>query len=66
MPIATLVLVIRQSPTPAVPLGYKKKGFGQGKYTRFGGKVQAGERFRARFIFKPDSTILDHFEFQPE
>ncbi len=43
MQIATLVLVINPSPTPAVLLGYKKKGFGNGKYSGFGGKVEAEE-----------------------
>lgn len=43
MQIATLVIIIKESPTPAVLLGYKKKGFGQGKFTGFGGKVEAGE-----------------------
>jgi 8-oxo-dGTP diphosphatase len=40
---ATLVLPIKGDPVSEVLLGYKKIGFGQGKYTGFGGKVEPGE-----------------------
>ena len=40
---ATLVFLIRGNPVSEVLLGYKKIGFGQGKYTGFGGKVERGE-----------------------
>jgi 8-oxo-dGTP diphosphatase len=39
----TLCLPIQGNPTTAVLLGQKKIGFGQGKVTGFGGKVNAGE-----------------------
>lgn len=34
---------MRGNPPAEVLLGYKKIGFGQGKFTGFGGKVEAGE-----------------------
>jgi len=40
---ATLCFVFREKPEPAVLLGYKKRGFGVGKYDGFGGKLQDGE-----------------------
>ena len=41
--LATLVLLARGNPVRQVLLGYKKSGFGQGKFTGFGGKVEEGE-----------------------
>jgi 23S rRNA (cytosine1962-C5)-methyltransferase len=43
MPKATLCILTRNYPTSQVLLGYKKTGFGKGKYTGFGGKVEPGE-----------------------
>jgi 8-oxo-dGTP diphosphatase len=43
MRVATLCLLVRESPGREVLLGFKKAGFGAGKYTGFGGKVEAGE-----------------------
>jgi len=40
---ATLVLLLKDDPVFEVLLGYKKTGFGQGKYTGFGGKIERGE-----------------------
>ena len=40
---ATLVLLLKGHPVSEVLLGYKKIGFGQGKYTGFGGKIEPGE-----------------------
>jgi 8-oxo-dGTP diphosphatase len=40
---ATLCFVFRDEPEPAVLLGYKKRGFGMGKYGGFGGKLHEGE-----------------------
>ncbi len=40
---ATLVFVIRDQPQAGILLGYKKRGFGMGKYGGFGGKLQDGE-----------------------
>lgn len=40
---ATLCFVFRESPQPELLLGYKKRGFGLGKYGGFGGKLQECE-----------------------
>jgi len=40
---ATLCLLIRQEHPPAILLGLKKTGFGQGKVVGFGGKIEDGE-----------------------
>lgn len=40
---ATLCFVMRENPQPGILLGYKKRGFGQGKYDGFGGKLLDGE-----------------------
>lgn len=39
----TLCLLMQGNPPQQVLLGFKKEGFGQGKYTGFGGKVEPGE-----------------------
>lgn len=43
LPQATLCFLLRGAPPVAVLLGYKKRGFGQGKWVGFGGKVEQGE-----------------------
>jgi 8-oxo-dGTP diphosphatase len=45
--LATLCFIMRDNPRPQILLGYKKRGFGQGKYDGFGGKVLAGEDISA-------------------
>ncbi len=40
---ATLCFVFRDEPQPGILLGYKKRGFGQGKFDGFGGKLYEGE-----------------------
>ena len=45
--LTTLCLLTRGDPTRQCLLGYKKSGFGKGKYSGFGGKVEAGENIAA-------------------
>lgn len=40
---ATLIFLLKGNPVSEVLLGFKKIGFGQGKYTGFGGKLEPGE-----------------------
>jgi mutator protein MutT len=40
---ATLCLLVGGDPPEAILLGFKKMGFGMGKYNGFGGKVEPGE-----------------------
>ena len=40
---ATLCLLMRGEPPKEILLGFKKAGFGAGKYNGFGGKVEPGE-----------------------
>jgi len=40
---ATLCFPIRGTPPDEILLGFKKVGFGAGKYGGFGGKIEAGE-----------------------
>lgn len=40
---ATLCLIFRENPHPGILLGFKKRGFGLGKYGGFGGKLLDGE-----------------------
>jgi 8-oxo-dGTP diphosphatase len=46
----TLCFLIQGNPPQRILLGFKKIGFGAGKYTGFGGKVQAGETSSAAAI----------------
>jgi 8-oxo-dGTP diphosphatase len=47
---ATLVLLLKGQPVSEILLGYKKGGFGQGKITGFGGKIEPGETIYAAAI----------------
>lgn len=40
---ATLIMLLKNQPRDEVLLGFKKFGFGKGKYSGFGGKVEKGE-----------------------
>jgi len=40
---ATLVILLKGDPVAEVLLGYKKIGFGQGKFTGIGGKIERSE-----------------------
>lgn len=40
---ATLCFLVKGNPIAEVLLGWKKQGFGQGKYNGFGGKIEANE-----------------------
>jgi len=42
-PSRTLAILTHEGPPFEVLLGYKKRGYGVGKYTGFGGKVEPGE-----------------------
>jgi len=46
---ATLCFLIKRNPAQVL-LGFKKAGFGAGKYNGIGGKVQAGESIEAAAI----------------
>ena len=52
---ATLILLLKGNPVAEVLLGYKKIGFGQGKYTGIGGKIERGEE-------RTDAAIRELFE----
>ena len=47
---ATLCFVVDGNPPQRVLLGMKKRGFGEGKYNGFGGKIENGERVEAAAI----------------
>ena len=41
--LLTLLFVLKAQPSPQVLLGYKKRGFAQGRWNGFGGKVEPNE-----------------------
>ena len=41
--LQTLVFLLKSEPTPQVLLGYKKRGYAQGLWNGFGGKVEPSE-----------------------
>lgn len=60
----TLCLVVIENPEQALLLGLKKRGFGQGKFNGFGGKIQAGETNKAAALreLKEESGLIAHEE----
>lgn len=46
----TLCLLVRGDPPTEILLGFKKAGFGAGKYNGFGGKVEVGETIESAAI----------------
>ncbi len=77
---ATLCLLVQGEPVEQVLLGFKKRGFGQGKFTGIGGKVEPGERVIAAALrelgeeigvalseaqLKPMGVITFHFPAKP-
>ena len=64
----TLCFPIKKNAVPQVLLGYKKVGFGQGKLTGIGGKVEKGERLPTavtRELFEETSLITVEDDLQP-
>jgi 8-oxo-dGTP diphosphatase len=62
MRMVTLCLPIRNAPGIEVLLGWKKRGFGQGKYSGFGGKVAPDETTVAAAIreLSEEAGLLAH------
>lgn len=60
MNTATLCLLVKGNPITHVLLGYKKVGFGEGKYGGFGGKIEAHESIAAATIreLKEEAGII--------
>jgi 8-oxo-dGTP diphosphatase len=56
----TLILLVRENPITHVLLGYKKHGFGKGKYTGIGGKVEHGETIQSAAIreLQEESSVV--------
>lgn len=50
MKITTLLLLVQGNPISKVLLGFKKVGFGKGKFTGIGGKVEEGERIETATV----------------
>jgi 8-oxo-dGTP diphosphatase len=50
MPVATLCFLIRGNPPQEILLGFKRVGFGAGKFTGIGGKVELGESVTAAAV----------------
>ena len=81
MKTATLCFVLRQTPSPQILLGRKKRGFGMGKVNGFGGKPEDGETIRAAAVrevheeagirlaeadLRAAGEIVFRFPFRPE
>ncbi len=65
---ATLCFPTRGNPPRQVLLGWKKVGFGAGKYNGFGGKVEAGEEIVAaalRELYEETGLIANPDYLQP-
>lgn len=50
MKVTTLLLLVQGDPISKVLLGFKKVGFGKGKFTGIGGKVEAGETIESATV----------------
>lgn len=62
MPDLTLTLITKDN---QILLGFKKRGFGMGKYNGFGGKVEKGETIEdaaAREVFEESNLSLNNLK----
>ncbi len=57
MRAATLCFLVQGEPVEQVLLGFKKRGFGQGKFTGIGGKVEPTETVTAAALRELDEEI---------
>jgi 8-oxo-dGTP diphosphatase len=55
---------LRGDPPGEVLLGYKKRGFGQGKYGGFGGKVENGESLEVAVLRETEEETGVHLSLQ--
>jgi 8-oxo-dGTP diphosphatase len=65
---ATLCFLLRGAPTPSILLGYKKRGFGMGKWAGIGGRIEEGESVAAaacREVFEEIGVTLGQGDLQP-
>ena len=53
----TLCLLVRGDPPSEILLGFKKAGFGAGKYNGFGGKVEAGETIERAAVREVEEEV---------
>jgi 8-oxo-dGTP diphosphatase len=61
MQTATLIFLLKGEPVAEILLGYKKVGFGAGKFAGFGGKVEPGEEIAGaalRELFEEAGILL--------
>jgi 8-oxo-dGTP pyrophosphatase MutT (NUDIX family) len=64
----TLCLLVRGDPPTEILMGFKKAGFGAGKYDGFGGKVEAGETIlnaAIREVQEEVGLIVSEEDLQP-
>jgi 8-oxo-dGTP diphosphatase len=54
---ATLCFLVRGNPPAEILLGFKKAGFGAGKYNGFGGKVEAGETVESAAVREVEEEV---------
>ena len=60
--LLTLLFVLRSEPTPQVLLGYKKRGFAQGRWNGFGGKVQPEESIEDAAVRLMNNQIAGEYD----